>query len=294
MIKGTVELPNGETMFYREMGQGDETLLLIHGNMSSSKHWEPVYEKMKDRYKIYAVDLRGMGESSYHNSFDTLKELTDDVAAFCKALNIKKTIAVGWSTGGGIVMELAADYPELVKKGILIESVSYKGYPIFKKNEKGEPIPGEFYSSKEEMAKDPIQVVPALQAMESGDRETIRMIWDAAIYVVEKPSDEKYEEYLTAILQQRNLIDVDWALANFNLSNEHNGMTEGNGKIQKIKQPMLLFGAELDYVVPKYMVEETAEALAENAEMHMFKNSGHSPITDVTEELIEKIEEFIQ
>ena len=36
----SVNLSNGEILTYREEGMGEETLLLIHGNMSSSKHWD--------------------------------------------------------------------------------------------------------------------------------------------------------------------------------------------------------------------------------------------------------------
>ena len=294
MNLGTVDLSNGESIFYREMGNGEETLLLIHGNMSSSKHWEPVYEKMQEKYKIFAVDLRGMGESTYHNSFNSLKELADDLAEFCQILKLNELIVAGWSTGGGVAMEMASDYPDLVKKLILVESVSPKGYPIFKKNEKGEVIPGQVYESKDEMAKDPVQVLPAVIAMENQDFDTMKQIWDAAIYVVNKPEENKYREYLEETLKQRNLVDIDWALATFNITEEHNGMVQGNGKVNQIKQPTLIFGSELDYVVPLNMVEETAKALGGNAKVHIFKNSGHSPITDVTEELIGKIEAFVE
>ncbi len=293
MNLGTVDLSNGESIFYREMGSGEKNLLLIHGNMSSSKHWEPVYEKMKDKYKIFAVDLRGMGESTYHNRFDSLKELADDLAEFCEILKLRDLVVAGWSTGGGIAMELAADYPDIVEKMILVESVSPKGYPLLKKNEKGEVIPGAVYESKDAMAKDPVQVLPAVSALENHDFDTMKQIWDAAIYVVKKPEEKKYREYLEETLKQRNLVDIDWALATFNITEEHNGMVEGNGKIKKIKQPTLIFGSELDYVVPLSMVEETSKALGEHGKLYIFKNSGHSPITDVTEELVEKIEGFI-
>lgn len=294
MNVGTVDLSNGESLFYREMGSGEKTLLLIHGNMSSSKHWEPVYDRLKENFKIFALDLRGMGESSYHNGFDSLKELADDVAEFCEILKLKDLAVAGWSTGGGIAMILAADYPEMVEKLILVESVSPKGYPLFKKNEKGEPVVGAFYETKEEMAKDPIQVLPAVQAMENQNYEVMKQIWDAAIYVVEKPEPSKYKEYLEETLKQRNLVDVDWALATFNITEEHNGMVEGDGKVDRIRQQTLIFGAEKDYVVPLNMVEETANALGDKAELHIFKESGHSPITDVTEELTTKIKNFLE
>jgi len=36
----SIRIPNGETIGYRESGTGDKILLLVHGNMTSSKHWD--------------------------------------------------------------------------------------------------------------------------------------------------------------------------------------------------------------------------------------------------------------
>ena len=62
-----VELLNGETIAYQEREGGEKKVLLIHGNMTSSKHWDLVLENMDPRYKLFAVDMRGFGRSSYHN-----------------------------------------------------------------------------------------------------------------------------------------------------------------------------------------------------------------------------------
>jgi 2-hydroxy-6-oxonona-2,4-dienedioate hydrolase len=51
-------LSNGETLGYREAGKGTKVLLLIHGNMTSSKHWDILMDEIQHQYKIYAVDLR--------------------------------------------------------------------------------------------------------------------------------------------------------------------------------------------------------------------------------------------
>lgn len=291
---GTIDLSNGETLCYREAGQGENTILFIHGNMSSSKHWEPVLKTIPQGFKGYAIDLRGLGESTYNKPIDSLKDLADDTKLFIDLKGLKNLTVVGWSTGGGIAMELAADYPELIKKIVLVESVSYKGYPIFRKDEKGQPIIGEFYKTREEMALDPIQVIPAQRAMEAKDYGVMKFIWDAAIYVNKKPEEKEYNEFLTATLQQRNLVDIDWALATFNLSNEHNGMVEGNGKIDKITVPVLSIWGDKDVVVLRHMVEDTVNAIGENARLVIYNDCGHSPITDCTEKLISDIANFVK
>ena len=60
----TVELPNGETITYRERVGDGQLVLLIHGNMTSSKHWDLLMESLDAQFHIIALDLRGFGGSS--------------------------------------------------------------------------------------------------------------------------------------------------------------------------------------------------------------------------------------
>ncbi|MEG0451194.1 MAG: alpha/beta hydrolase, partial [Lysinibacillus sp.] len=39
-----VKLSNGETLTYRKRDGGDELVILVHGNMTSSKHWDLLLE----------------------------------------------------------------------------------------------------------------------------------------------------------------------------------------------------------------------------------------------------------
>ncbi len=70
-----------ETRAYLDEGVG-EVILMVHGNMSSSVHYEPLIERLKDTYRCVAVDLRGFGDSTHNNRFNTLDELAEDVKIF--------------------------------------------------------------------------------------------------------------------------------------------------------------------------------------------------------------------
>lgn len=289
-----IELKNGETLAYRERPGKGKAILLIHGNMSSSRHWQPLYNRLPQDYHLIGVDLRGMGQSTYHHSFDSLEELGEDLAALIQEKGLKDVVLVGWSTGGGVAMELAANHPQLIDRVVLVESVGYKGYPIPKRDASGNLLPGEVYGSKEEMATDPVQVAPMLRAMAEKDYALMTQVWDQAIYVHEKPEAEEYKALLEATFQQRNLLDIDWALANFNLSHEHNGYSMGNGKIDLITQPVLSLWGDSDYVVTEAMVRETVEAIGANATMVVLPKCGHSPLVDCPQALTDHIVRFIE
>ncbi|WP_408955092.1 alpha/beta fold hydrolase [Natroniella sp. ANB-PHB2] len=289
----SVKLSNGETMAYREREGGSQLLILVHGNMSSSKHWDIFMEEIDEKYKVYAVDLRGFGDSTYHQQINSLADFANDLKLFTDELNLRNFHLMGWSTGGGVIMEFAASYPDDVEKLVLLEAVSTRGYPIFKKNEKGEPIPGELLSTREEIAKDPVQVVPILKTYKNQDKERLKIIWNNLIYTDNKPAPEKYDEYLEATLKQRNLVDVDYALANFNISSEYNGVKEGNGRAEKIIAPTLVLWGTNDQVVPEQMALDIVNDIGDNTHLVYLDDCGHSPLTDDLEQVITVVTDFI-
>lgn len=279
-----------EQLAYLDEGKG-ETILLIHGNMSSSVHYSPLIDRLKDKFRCVAPDMRGFGDSSYNNRFDSLKELAEDINLFMDKLGIDSAYVVGWSTGGGVALELAALAPNKVKALFSVEGAGCKGYPLFVKDSSFKAT-NKIYASKEEMANDPVQVAPALAMLNTKNTFAMGALWDAAIYTVNKPNPEDNELWLSETVKQRNLIDVDWALANFNMTDEANAYTKGNGRINDVKCPVGLTLAENDLVVPDYMVMDNYNALKDNAKLYLYPKCGHSPLVDCPDKLAKDITEF--
>lgn len=287
----SVTLSNGETLTYREEGLGNKVILLIHGNMSSSKHWDILVDKIKNKFKIIAVDMRGFGGSSYNKPINSLNDFAKDIEEFLNIINIENCSVIGWSTGGGVALELAANISEKIEKVVLLESVGIKGYPIAKKDKNGLPT-NELLKTKEEIAEDPIQVKPVLEALKTNNKEFYRTLWNAAIYTHNKPADDLYEEYLEDMLTQRNLVDVDYALATFNMTNENNGVNDGSNKYNLVKAPVLILQGDRDYVVPMSMAEETNKYI-KNSKVIVLKDSGHSPMIDSMGQLLDELNKFL-
>ena len=280
-----------EELAYIDEGAG-EVVIMVHGNMSSSVHYEPLISRLKDKFRCIAVDLRGFGDSSYNNRFDTLAELADDVNALTVALGIDKYYLIGWSNGGGVGLQLCARYPEKVRKFFDIEGAGYKGYPLYKKE--NYKSTGKPYASKEEMATDPVQVAPVLSIFEKGDAPMMTAIWDATIYTVNKPTKEQNELWMSETLKQRNLVDLDWALANLNMSDEYTPYGLGDGSIKNIVCPVALTMGEKDVVVPDWMVLDNYNILGEKAILLPYPNCGHSPMVDCPDKLAEDVCDFFK
>lgn len=289
-----VTLASGETLAYREAGSQGKTLLLIHGNMSSSLHYDVLMDALHKEYRIYAVDLRGFGDSSYHTPIDSLQDFAHDVGAFLEMLDLTVDCAIGWSTGGGVALELAAALPKRVKQVVLIESVGVVGYPMYKKDAQGQPILTERITTREEVAADPVQVMPIVHAYATGNKDLLRAVWNALIYSRVQPEPERYDRYLEAMLKQRNIVDVNFALITFNMTSDHNGACHGTNRLELIECPVLVIQGEEDMVVPRQYGVQTAELLGSRATLALLKNTGHSPLTDDLPTLVGLIKDFVE
>ena len=279
-----------ETLAYLDEGQG-EVVLMIHGNMSSSVHYSPLIQRISKFYRCIAVDLRGFGDSTYNQRFDTLEELADDVNLFLEALQIPSVYLVGWSNGGGVGLRLCAKYPDKIKKFFDIEGAGLKGYLLYKKTADFKSTQ-EPYASKEEMAEDPMQVAPMIPLFEKKDAAVMSAVWEATIYTVNKPSREDNELWMVETLKQRNLVDLDWALATLNMSDEFTPYGKGDGSIHSIQCPCAFTTADKDIVVPAYMVMDNYEALRDQSILLPYVDCGHNPMVDCPDRLAEDVCKF--
>ena len=289
MEKKTIDIGN-EVLAYLDVGQGD-VVLMIHGNMSSSIHYEPLISRIQNKYRCIAVDLRGFGDSSYNRRFDTLGELAEDVNLLLEKLEIPSVYLVGWSNGGGVALELCARHPEKIRKFFDIEGASLKGYPLYEKDAAFQPT-GQPYPNKEALAADPVSVAPVARIFETRDAVMMEAIWDATIYTVNKPTMEQSELWIAETMKQRNIVDLDWALATLNMSEEYTPYGKGDGSIKKVSCPVALTMGEKDVVVPDYMVLDNYNALKPNAVLLPYENCGHSPMVDCPDRLAADICNF--
>lgn len=275
-----IDLDSGEKIAYRESGQEGKIIVLIHGNMSSSVHYQPLINLLEKNFKVYAPDMIGFGDSTYNRRVSSLKDFAEDITEFIEKLNLTGVNLMGWSTGGGVALEVAANIPDRISKVFLQSSVGIQGYPMFKKDENYKPILSERIFKREDIEKDPVQVVPALEAYRNNNKEYFRYIWDLTIYNKVKPIEEDYDKYLEAILKQRNLVDVDVALATFNMTHDYNGVVEGTGRIDLVKCPIVILHGEDDLIVPLEFAKLTKQYFEDQAELVVIKGAGHSLFTD--------------
>jgi pimeloyl-ACP methyl ester carboxylesterase len=98
--------------------------------VSSSLFWQPLMLSLPPGSRAVAVDLRGFGgsETLPVDATRGVRDFSDDVAAVADELGLGAVHVVGWSLGGGVVMQLLLDRPDLVASLTLVSTVSPYGF----------------------------------------------------------------------------------------------------------------------------------------------------------------------
>lgn len=288
----TVELPNGETIGYRRRPGGTIPVVLLHSNITSSAHWDVLFEHLDDRFALYAMDMRGFGASSYRAPISSLDELADDVAQFVDELGLDTFSILGWSTGGAVGMCVAADQPERVDRLALIAPVPTRDYyPAYELDDDGEPTDTPVMSY-EEMARHP-EVRAVADAQERGDAEFMQDLWVDIAYTQNRPGPERFERYGADMCTQRNYVDVEYAIAHFDISDGKSDVTAGDGRAGNITAPTLVLRGDRDLVITDEMARNTVADIGDNVSFTELPDCGHSPLVDDPDTLAGELEAFL-
>jgi pimeloyl-ACP methyl ester carboxylesterase len=115
-----VEL-HGHRVIYRIAGSGPP-VVLIHGMVNSSRHWERVAQRLSDRYTVVAPDLIGHGDSAAPRGDYSLGAHAAGVRDLLTAIGVDRATIVGHSLGGGIAMQFFYQFPQRVERLVLVSS----------------------------------------------------------------------------------------------------------------------------------------------------------------------------
>ncbi|WKN33746.1 alpha/beta hydrolase [Porifericola rhodea] len=146
---------NGLSFNYQSCGEGDTTLLLVHGWCIDQSYWSSQIEAFCGEYKVVSMELAGFSTIQEARKSWTIEEYGQDVIALIDYLALEHVVLVGHSMGGDIILEAALVRPE--------EIIGFVGVGNFKDV-------GEAYSEEDQeeiarflemLEKDFVNVAPA-------------------------------------------------------------------------------------------------------------------------------------
>ena len=97
-------------------------VLLVHGMAGSSATWSRVIPALAERFTIVAPDLLGHGESARPRGEYSLGAHANVLRDVLNALGHDRATFVGQSLGGGVVMQMAYQFPERCERLVLVSS----------------------------------------------------------------------------------------------------------------------------------------------------------------------------
>lgn len=112
---------NGVNYYYEIRGEGPP-LLLLHGGLGSLDMFAPIMPTLTAKHQVIAVDLQGHGRTALGERPFSLEAQGADMAALVKQLGYDKVDVLGYSMGGGVAFQLAAQHPQRVDRLVLVST----------------------------------------------------------------------------------------------------------------------------------------------------------------------------
>jgi pimeloyl-ACP methyl ester carboxylesterase len=112
---------HGHRAVYRTAGRGP-TVVLIHGMINSSRHWQAVAERLAVSHRVVAPDLIGHGDAATPRGDYSLGAHAASIRDLLTTIGIERATIVGHSLGGGVAMQFFYQFPQRTERLVLISS----------------------------------------------------------------------------------------------------------------------------------------------------------------------------
>lgn len=266
-------LVDGATVHYQEFGNpSDPTLILVHGYTASTYVWRTVAPMLADRgFHVIAVDLLGFGYSDKPRWFEyTIQSQARMITRLMNVLGIGQATLIGSSYGGAVSSIITLDYPERVKKLVLVNAVINdrpKEHPLMK-----------------------LAVVPGV-----GEALT-PFIMDSKLLVKSRMHQTFSAENQHLVTRDR----IDSIHRPLSAADGHNSVLQSArnwdaNRIEEdshlIDQPTLLIWGEEDSIIPVGNGYKLHKKIL-NSRFVIFRNCGHLPSEEAPDNLVEIVSNF--
>ena len=185
-------------------GKGKQAILFIPGFASSGEVWNETKTAFEKDFTCYTLTMAGFAGAKPHPS-PSFENWKAGIATYIKTNKIEKPIVIGHSMGGGLALALAADYPDLIGKIVVVDAlpclaalsnVSFKS----KENNDCSPMVAQMTAMNEtqfyEMQK---QTMPRLLQ----DASKLEMVVDWSVKSDRKTFAQMYCDFFNADLRER-------------------------------------------------------------------------------------------
>jgi non-heme chloroperoxidase len=268
---------DGTDIFYKDWGAKDaQPIFFHHGWPLSSDDWDnQLMHFLNLGYRVVAHDRRGHGRSSQTDTGNEMDTYADDVKQLVSRLDLRNSIHIGHSTGGGEVAHYVARAdPGRVSKAVLISAVP----PLMVKTDHNP-------------AGTPIEAFDAYRAGVAANR--------AQIYL-DIASGPFYGFNRTGVLPMEGVIRNWWRQGMMGGIKAHHDCikafseTDFTEDLKSIEVPVLVIHSEDDQIVPYADSAPLAVKLLRNGQLKTYTTFPHGCMTTHPDEINADILAFIR
>ena len=264
---------------YIDEGHGAEVILMLHGMGNSLTAFRNIIPLLSKKYRCIAIDLPGFGKSVRSPIEGTMHGYAGVIDGFMQKMGIVEANILGHSMGGQIACWLAINYPERVKRLLLVASAGFESFT----SDERQWLLNSMTSLGTQMAA-PQQIWSSVQANFYKMPPEAWFLYTDRLAIQTAPDFITYCEMIPRCMS--GMIDEEV------LPHAH-----------KIKAPVLLVFGENDALIPNPILHGhwNTQALAEkasrqipNARLIWIPNCGHFVPLERPEELSNLLTEFIE
>jgi pimeloyl-ACP methyl ester carboxylesterase len=254
---------NGKNICIKIKGSGNP-IVFLHSSLLTSEMWDNQINYFSKRYKTLTFDFCGYGKSDLPKGIYSDHE---DLKVILDKYNINKTIIVGCSYGGSVALDFVLEYPEYIKKLVLI-TPALNGYKY--------PLKLTIESIKN-----------FRNVRKSGIEKAVELFMNNKYWSYFVPKENSFkEEFKNIFIENKNFYNGKYSKKLIVKPVAIKRLTEININV-------LLIGSENDSKFNKDVVKILSENI-KGIQVYVIKNCGHLPNMEKREEINKIIEEYIK
>lgn len=269
---------HGYRRAFRVAGEGP-AILLIHGIGDNSSTWETVQTKLAQRFTVIAPDLLGHGKSDKPRADYSVAAYANGMRDLLAVLDIERVTVVGHSLGGGVTMQFAYQYPQLVERVVLVGTGGVTKDVHFALRLASLPMGSEALALLRMPGALPaVQIFGRVVGTALGSTKFGRDLPDVLRVLAELPeptASSAFSRTLRAVVDWRGQV-----------------VTMLDRCYLTKSVPVQLVWGKHDSVIPVSHAS-MAHAAMPGSRLEIFENSGHFPFHDEPDRFVEVVEHFI-
>lgn len=288
-VRGTVpeeQLAESDSLFmdvdgllvhYKVVGEGEPTIVLLHGFAASVFSWRKVMEPLGEMGTVIAFDRPAFGlterptpgEWADENPYSP-EALADLTVRLMDELGVERAVLVGHSAGGSIALLTALRHPERVEALVLEDASVYEvnGAPDWMR---------------------PLLRTPQMSRLGPVMVRSLVLWGEAAIRTAWDDPDKITVELVSGYKKPLQAENWDRALWEFVLASHPLGLAD---RLDEVSVPVLVITGERDPIVAAHNSQRLAEELPD-AELAVIPNCGHVPHEECASLFLQAVGKFL-